>query len=179
MLTKSDIIGVHAGHALYGAVGASGYLNEVKEDRKLKNSIIKELKKMGYKPVDCSVRSASSASLCLHKIFEKSVTKHTTTNFSLHLNAGGGKGIEIYLPRGASYTTIQNAEKFCKELSREFGFENRGVKGTGTWYVNNYLKDCYLIEVGFVDSKFDKAIYDKYGANKIGKKIAHLMTKYL
>ena len=179
MLTKSDIIGVHGGHARYGAVGASGYLNEVKEDRKLKNSIINELKKMGYKPVDCSVRSASSASLCLHKILEKSIKKHTTTNFSLHLNAGGGKGIEIYLPRGASYTTRKNAEKFCEELSSEFGFENRGVKGTGTWYVNNHLKDCYLIEVGFVDSKFDKAIYDKYGAKKIGKKIAHLMTKYL
>ena len=179
MLTKSDIIGVHGGHARFGAVGASGYLNEVKEDRKLKNSIISELKKMGYKPVDCSVKSASSASLCLHKILEKSIKKNTTTNFSLHLNAGGGKGIEIYLPRGASYTTRQNAEKFCKELSREFGFENRGVKGTGTWYVNKHLKDCYLIEVGFVDSKFDKAIYDKYGAKKIGKKIAHLMTKYL
>ena len=59
MLTKSDIIGVHGGHARFGAVGASGYLNEVKEDRKLKNSIISELKKMGYKPVDCSVKSAS------------------------------------------------------------------------------------------------------------------------
>ena len=55
MLKKSDIIGVHGGHARYGAVGASGYLNEVKEDRKLKNSIIKELRQIGYNAVDCTV----------------------------------------------------------------------------------------------------------------------------
>ena len=34
-MTKSNIIGIHGGHAVIGSRGAKGYLDEVNVDRKL------------------------------------------------------------------------------------------------------------------------------------------------
>lgn len=177
-MKKSDIIGIHGGHAKVGAVGSSGIINEVKYDRILKNVIIKELREMDYKAVDCTVAIAKTSIRCLVKIGKKSRKKKTTVNFSVHLNAGGGNGVEIYLPENASEKMVDNGYKFCKQLSKEFGFDNRGVRGIGKFYVNRHMRKCYLLEVGFVDSKKDVAIYNKYGADVIGKRIAHLIVRY-
>lgn len=177
-MKRSDIIGLHGGHAKVGAVGAIGIINEVKYDRKLKNAIIKELRKMGYTSVDCTVAVAKTAMGCLFKIAKKSEKKNTTINFSVHLNSGGGNGVEIYLPENASDKMIDKAYKFCKSLSKEFGFDNRGVRGIGKWYVNRHMRKCYLLEIGFVDSKKDVAIYNQYGPDVIGKRIAHLIVRY-
>ena len=177
-MKKSDIIGVHGGHAKVGAVGAIGIISEVRYNRKLKNAIIKELREMGYKAVDCTVAHATTSIDCLVKIADKSVNKRTTINFSIHPNAGGGNGVEIYVPENASEEMVDNAYRFCKSLSKEFGFENRGVRGIGKWYVNRHMRKCYLLEIGFVDSKKDVAIYNKYGADVIGKRIAHLIVRY-
>lgn len=177
-MKKTDIIGVHGGHAKVGAVGSIGIISEVKYDRKLKNAIIKELRKMGYTSVDCTVAVAKTAMGCLFKIAKKSEKKKATVNFSVHINAGGGNGVEIYLPENASEKMVDNGYKFCKALSKEFGFDNRGVRGIGKWYVNRHMRECYLLEIGFVDSKKDVAIYNKYGADVIGKRIAHLIVRY-
>ena len=177
-MKKSDIIGIHGGHAKIGAVGARGIIDEVVYDRKLKNAIIKELRYMGYKAVDCSVASAQSSMDCLVKIARKSVKKKTTVNFSIHLNSGGGNGIEIYLPENVSEQMADNAYQFCKALSKEFKFANRGVKGVGKFYVNRHMRKCYLLEIGFVDSSKDVKIFNAYGADAIGKRIAHLIARY-
>lgn len=177
-MRKTDIIGIHGGHAKFGAVGSRGIIDEVRYDRILKNAIIKELREMGYTSVDCTVAVAKTAMGCLFKISKKSEKKNTTINFSVHLNSGGGKGVEIYLPVNATEKMVDNAYKFCKLLSKEFGFDNRGVRGIGNWYVNRHMRKCYLLEIGFVDSKKDVAIYNKYGADMIGKRIAHLIVRY-
>lgn len=177
-MKRSDIIGVHGGHSKVGAVGAIGIINEVEYDRKLKKAIIKELRKMGYTAVDCTVAVSKTPMECLFKISEKSRKKNTTINFSVHLNAGGGKGVEIYLPENASKKMVDNAYEFCKSMSKEFGFDNRGVRGCGKWYVNRHMRNCYLLEIGFVDCEKDVAIYKKYGAYEIGKRIAHLIVRY-
>lgn len=177
-MKKSDVIGVHGGHAKIGATGACDLISEVEFDRKLKNAIIKELRKMGYTAVDCTVAVAKTPMECLFKITEKSRKKNTTINFSVHLNAGGGNGVEIYLPENASEKMVDNAYYFCKSLSKEFDFDNRGVRGCGKWYVNRHMRNCYLLEIGFVDSKKDVCIYNKYGADVIGKRIAHLIVRY-
>lgn len=178
MLSKKAVVGIHGGHAVVGSRGASGYMDEVKMNRLIKKACIKELNKRGYKTVDCSVKVAKSANDCLFKIKKKSVKGRTTINFSLHLNAGGGHGVEIYLPWDATVNDRANAGRLCSGLSKGFGFPNRGVKGCGKLYVCNYLNNCYLLEIGFVDSKVDKEIYDKYGCDKIGKKLADLIIKY-
>lgn len=178
MLSKNEVVGIHGGHAVLGSRGASDIMDEVKMDRAIKKACIKELKKRGYKTVDCSVKVAKSVCGCLLKIKKKSVKGNTTINFSIHLNAGGGNGVEIYLPHNATINDRNNADRLCRDLANHFGFADRGIKGNGKWYVCNRLAQCYLIEIGFVDSKIDKAIYDHYGCKIIGKKLADLIIKY-
>ena len=96
----------------------------------------------------------------------------------MHLNSGGGNGVEIYLPHNATINDRNNADRLCRDLADEFGFADRGIKGKGKWYVCNHLSQCYLVEIGFVDSKVDKTIYDHYGCEKIGRKLADLIIKY-
>lgn len=178
MLSKKAVVGIHGGHAVVGSRGASDIMDEVKMDRAIKKACIRELKKRGYMAVDCSVKYAKSALDCLVKIKKKSVKARTTINFSIHLNAGGGNGVEIYLPYNATINDRNNAERLCRDLAKDFGFANRGIKGKGKWSVCIHLTQGYLIEIGFVDSKIDKTIYDHYGCEKIGKKLADLIIKY-
>ena len=174
-MTKNDVIGIHAGHAKFGSRGASGLMDEVVMNRKLKKWTIYYLRKMGYKAVDCTVANGKSSTDVLNKIRKKSLNKQTTVNVSIHLNSGGGNGVEIYLP---ATTSAPKGLEITKKLSNDFGFANRGVRGIGTFYVNKYLTKGYLIEVGFVDSKMDKTIYDYYGCKKIGKSLAQCIIKY-
>ena len=174
-MMKSDVIGIHAGHAKIGSRGASSLMDEVVVNRKLKKWTIYYLRKIGYNAVDCTVNVGKSSGDVLKKIEKKSIKKHTTVNVSIHLNSGGGNGVEIYLPTTAS---IPKGEQFTKKLSKDFGFSDRGVKGVGTFYVNKHLTKCYLLEVGFVDSKMDTLIYKQHGCKKIGKSIAQAIIKY-
>ena len=174
-MMKSDVIGIHAGHAKLGSRGALGFLDEVVVNRKLKKWTIYYLRKMGYNAVDCTVAVGKSSGDVLNKIKKKSIKKNTTVNISIHLNSGGGNGVEIYLPTSCSKA---KGEEFTKKLSNDFGFADRGVKGIGTFFVNNHLTKGYLLEVGFVDSKMDTLIYDQYGCKKIGKSIAQAIIKY-
>ena len=178
MLSKNAVVGIHGGHAVVGSRGASDYMDEVKMDRAIKKACIKELNKRGYKTVDCSVKVAKSAWDCLLKIKKKSVKGRTTINFSIHLNAGGGNGVEIYIPNNATINDHSNADRLCRDLANYFGFANRGIKRKENLYVCNHLPYAYIIEIGFVDSIVDKEIYDYYGCNKIGKKLADLIIKY-
>lgn len=174
-MMKSDVIGIHAGHAKIGSRGARGLMDEVVINRKLKKWVIYYLRKMGYKTVDCTVATGVTGEDVLSKIRKKSVDKKTTVNVSIHLNSGGGNGVEIYLP---TTTSIPKGEQFTKKLCQDFGFADRGVKGVGTFYVNKHLTKGYLLEVGFVDSKIDTLIYSQYGCKKIGKSIAQAIIKY-
>ena len=174
-MMKSDVIGIHAGHARLGSRGASALMDEVVVNRKLKKWTIYYLRKMGYNAVDCSVAVGKSSGDVLNKIKKKSLKKQTTVNVSIHLNCGGGNGVEIYLP---TTTSIPKGEQFTKKLCQDFGFADRGVKGVGTFYVNNHLTKGYLLEVGFVDSKMDKLIYDYYSCKEIGKSLAQCIIKY-
>ena len=174
-MMKMGIVGVHGGQAKIGSRGASALLDEVVVNRKLKKWTIYYLRKMGYNAVDCTVAVGKSSGDVLNKIKKKSIKKNTTVNVSIHLNSGGGNGVEIYLPPSCSKA---KGEEFTKKLSNDFGFVNRGVKGIGTFYVNNHLKNGYLIEVGFVDSRMDWSIYEFYSCKEIGKSIAQAIIKY-
>ena len=118
MLSENAVVGIHGGHAVVGSRGASGYMDEVKMDRLIKKACIKELKKRGYKTVDCSVKVAKSAWDCLLKIKKKSAEGRTTINFSVHLNGGGGHGVEMYLPWYATVNDCANARRLFIFLSK-------------------------------------------------------------
>lgn len=172
MIKKNDVICIHGGHAVIGSRGAKGYLDEVKRDRALCKVVVKELKKRGYNVKNISVKTGSNANIVLRKLKNRSLKNGARHNICFHLNAGGGHGVEIYPPR------IYNGSD-CKQFLNDFckmtGFSNRGIKDPGKWYVNRHLSDCYLLEVGFVDSLIDKRIYERCGNAYIGKALAECL----
>ena len=86
---------VHGGHNKI-VPGASGYLNEVAEDRKVKNTIIKYLKAQGHTVYDCTDDSGNTQSKNLSNIVRKcNAHGGITLDISVHLNAGGGTGTEV------------------------------------------------------------------------------------
>lgn len=176
MLKKSDCIGINAGHAVHGSRGARGYMDEVTMNRRLKKWVIKSLRSKGYNAFDISVASGKTSGEVLSKIVKKAEKKGTNVNISIHLNAGGGDGIEVYPP---TYKEDLNAYRMARSISEKIGFKNRGVKEAGKWFVNRKLKKCYLFEIGFVDSRFDYYIYKEKGCKKIGYAIADAIIEHI
>ena len=81
---------VHGGHNKI-VPGASKYLDEVAEDRKVKNEIIRLFKQEGYIAYDCTDDSGTTQSKNLINIVKKCNGHSVTLDISIHLNAGGDK----------------------------------------------------------------------------------------
>jgi len=87
----------------------------------------------------------------------------------VHLNAGGGKGVEVWY-----YSGIAVSEAFARELLGPLvqytGLMNRGVKGDATnrWGRLGFIRDtaplAALIELGFIDNAGDVAVVKEKGA---------------
>lgn len=162
---------VHGGHNKI-VQGASGYLNEVTEDRKVKNAIIKYLKSMGHTVYDCTDDAGKTQSKNLSNIVAKcNAHSGITLDISIHLNAGGGTGVEVLYTssKGKSY-----AEKVSKSISSTLGLKNRGAKERDNLYVLNHTNaTAILVECCFVDNKTDK---EKWNVDKCAKAIVEAVT---
>lgn len=162
---------VHGGHNKI-VPGAAGYLNEVTEDRKVKNAIIKYLKAQGHTVYDCTDDSGNTQSKNLSNIVRKcNAHGGITLDISVHLNAGGGTGTEVLYTssKGKPY-----AEKVSKAIANSLGLKNRGAKKRDNLYVLNHTNaPAILIECCFVDSKTDKS---KWNVDKCAKAIVEAVT---
>lgn len=162
---------VHGGHNKI-VPGAAGYLNEVTEDRKVKNAIIKYLKAQGHTVYDCTDDSGNTQSKNLSNIVKKcNAHSGITLDISVHLNAGGGTGTEVLYTssKGKPY-----AEKVSKAIANSLGLKNRGAKKRDNLYVLNHTNaPAILIECCFVDNKTDKA---KWNVDKCAKAAVEAIT---
>ena len=80
---------------------------------------------------------------------------------SIHMNAGGGRGTEVWI---GSERGRHIAEKVVRSIS-ELGFRNRGVKlqgkdGKGLYVLRHTRMTAILVEGCFVDSREDMELYD-------------------
>lgn len=156
---------VHGGHNKY-STGASKYLNELTEDRKVNKEVISLLKAQGHTVYDCTDDSGKSQSANLSNIVKKCNAHDVDLDISIHLNAGGGTGVEVW---GYDSGINDVAKRVCSKISNALGIKNRGVKYSKDLYVlRNTRAKAILIECCFVDSKTDK---EKWDANKCAKAI--------
>ena len=161
---------VHGGHNKI-VPGASGYLDEVTEDRKVKNQLILYLRSMGHTVYDCTDDSGKTQSKNLANITAKCNQHDVTLDISIHLNAGGGTGTEVLYVSSSGKTY---AEKVSRAVSSALGITNRGAKKRTDLYVLNHTKSAaILVECCFVDSKIDKG---KWNAEVCAKAIAEAVT---
>ena len=160
------IFNVHGGHNSK-VTGASGILNELTEDRKIKNLVISKLRNLGHTVYDCTDEVGATQARNLTNIVNKCNAHKVDLDISIHLNAGGGTGVEVlvYSKNGSSTAA---ATRICQEISK-LGFPNRGVKERTNLYVLKHTNSpSLLVECCFVDNQSDA---NRYNAEKVASAI--------
>lgn len=160
---------IHAGHCPQGqgASGAVGFLQESIENRKVKNRVISALKNAGHTVYDCTDDTNCTANQNLQRIVSKCNAHNVDLDVSIHLNAGGGTGVEVWCYDGK---TADIASAICEKVSTALGIPNRGVKHSkGLYVLKNTKSPALLVEYCFVDSQNDA---DKWDTDKCGDAIA-------
>jgi hypothetical protein len=151
---------IHAGHAPSnsgGAGGAVGILNESNEARKVKDQVIFYLRNNGHTVYDCTSNQGLTQNGVLKDIVSKCNAHSVDLDVSIHFNAGGGKGVEVWCYDNG---TSAVASRICNAIAG-LGFANRGVKYSKQLYVLSTTKSpAILIECCFVDSQTDANIYN-------------------
>ena len=173
---------VHAGHnpANRIACGAVGLLDESKENRLVKNELIKYLRNYGNTVYDCTEDNGTSQSDVLKKIVAKCNAHTVDFDFSLHLNSGrndyngDGKqaGVEIHI--SADNKGKRAVAQRILDRMKAIGFNtSRGIKIRNDLYVLNHTNaPAILVEICFVDDKDDYNQYMKVGYKAVAKAIA-------
>lgn len=157
---------INAGHTKLGTgTGASKYLNESKETRKIAYELMKLLADSKHEVIPAVYdRSANN----LKEAVQLANDKQADLFVSIHLNAGGGQGCEAYTWKGQQ---VAQAVKACSYL-KMLGFKNRGVKdGSSLYVIKNTKCTAILVEVCFVDNKADAELYKSVGHGNIAKAI--------
>lgn len=157
---------INAGHTKYGTgTGASKYLNESIETRKIAYELLKLLADSKHEAIAAVYdRSANN----LKEAVTLANNEGADLFISIHLNAGGGTGCEAYTWRGQQ---VAQAVKACSYL-KKLGFKNRGIKdGSGLYVIKHTKCTAILIEVCFVDNKADAELFKKIGYSNIAKAI--------
>lgn len=160
------IINVHGGHNAR-VPGASGLINEVTEDRKVKDLVISKLQALGHTVYDCTDDAGASQSANLANIVAKCNAHTADLDVSIHFNAaandpsGDGKttGTEV-LVYSMTSAAAPYASAICDAIAA-LGFKNRGVKERPDLYVLKHTQaPALLVECCFVDDADDVALYD-------------------
>lgn len=156
---------IHGGHNKI-VPGASRIIDEVTEDRKVKNALIELLDDAGHTVYDCTDDSGRTSGANLANIVAKCNKHSVDLDVSIHLNSGRGDtkgdgstgGVEVFC---YDSKTRDVAKKIADAIAAEFGYHNRGVKySTGLYVLRNTKSKAILIECCFVDDKDDAKVWN-------------------
>ena len=153
--------------------GASAIIDELTEDRKVKDSVIKYLKQIGHEVLDVTPPDNTNLSQS-DLIYGVDSANHYGADLfiSIHFNKAydiynGDLGSEVCV-----YSPFDIAQRVVNGLS-SLGFKNRGQKVRTNLYELKHSKmKAMIIEVCFVESTGDVKLYKQLGHDLIGKTIA-------
>lgn len=156
---------VNAGHTKIGkGAGAYKYLSESRETRRIAYHLLYLLTGTNHEVIP-AIYDVSNNNL--KEAVTLSNNKGADLFISIHLNAGGGEGVEVYTWKGKK---LKQATNICQNIAA-LGYKNRGIKDGSHLYVinkTNAKTEAILIECCFVDNLKDK---EKYNAYKIAEAI--------
>lgn len=160
---------INAGHTKVNpGTGAIKYLNESIETRKIAYQLMSLLAETNHEVIP-AVFDRSNGNI--KEAVDLSNKKNAELFISIHLNAGGGKGVEVFTWNG-SKTPL--AEEICKSLAPVCN-GNRGVKnGSMLYVIKNTKCPAVLIECGFVD---DKEFANRYNSNEVALNIFNAIKR--
>lgn len=98
---------------------------------------------------------------------------------SIHHNAGGGTGTEVYYHTNGTAEDKKVANLLAPKLATKTGLRNRGVK-TEKWAVLTCKATAILVEGGFMDTKSDyDIITSEEGQRAYAKAVVEMIVEYL
>lgn len=166
------VYNVHGGHNRI-CPGAGKYLDEVTEDRKVKDRVIALLRAAGHTVYDCTDDVGRTSGANLANIVAKCNSHRVALDISIHLNAGGGHGVEVLYYPGSS-VGYSKAVVTSAAVANALGIANRGAKERpGLYVLRNTVSPAILVECCFVDSQSDAA---KWNVEKCAKAIVEAVT---
>ena len=151
---------VSSGHGKY-VRGASGYIDEVDEARKVVEQVAKDLRSLDVDTATYHDDVSKSQNENLNRIVDFHNSKSRDIDISVHFNAfettSKAMGCEVL------YVTQETlARQVVDRICAAVPFLNRGPKKrTDLFFLNQTEAPSILIEVCFVDSKADVDIYHK------------------
>lgn len=158
------VINVHAGHNPHGKVacGAVGLISESIENRRVKDLVVDELRRMGHTVYDCTVEDGTSQSDVLNRIIRKCNAHKVDLDVSIHFNSSSnaqasGSEVYVYSDRSQAVSTARETLNAICSL----GFRNRGVKTNSKLaFLRRTSAPAMLIECCFVSSEKDVSLYN-------------------
>ena len=168
---------VRGGHTEL-CTGASALINELTEDRKVKDSVCKYLKQLGHTVLDVTppVNYTTSSSADLAYGVNKANNWGADLFISIHFNKcydsyNGALGTETCV-----YFENEYGKRIVNALS-SLGFKNRGQKvRTGLYELSHTNMTSVIVETCFVEATEDVVLYKKLGSDAIGKTIAEAIA---
>lgn len=166
-------IAVRGGHN-FSVKGATGIIDETVEDRKVKDAVIKYLRKAGFEVLDVTAPDSCNTVLSdlafgVNKANNWGADLFVSCHFNNaydHYNGTIGTEVWTYSENFAEAVRVNN------KLAG-LGFKNRGVKHrTGLYELRETGMKSMIVETCFVEATGDVDLYRKLGADKIGKAIA-------
>lgn len=149
---------ISSGHGLY-VRGASGILDEVDEARRVVEALADELRQRGVDVVTYHDDVSTSQNENLNRIVDFHNSQQRDCDVSIHFNAYE----QVSKPMGTECLYVTQADVAAKvsEAIAMVGLIDRGPKKrTDLFFLNETEMPAILIEVCFVDSEADAAIYE-------------------
>jgi|GEM_PF-1467085 len=150
---------ISSGHGLY-VRGASGFVDEVDEARKIVPKVARYLRELGVGVVEYHDNTSKSQKENVNRIVAYHNSQERDLDVSIHLNASkttdSPMGAEVLYKTASDQAIITvNSMVTASKL------KNRGAKyRDNLGFLNNTHKPAILIEICFCDSKADADIYN-------------------
>ena len=160
--------GIDLGHGTGQDRGAVGKIAEETIINAVGNLVMSKLKELGHSVVELRPTTANSVNNSLEQRYNKADYYNVDLCVSIHANAGGGKGTEVFTYKAKEVTQARAVLNNLVAL----GFANRGIKdGSNLAMVKRPKATAMLIEVCFVDTQSDVDLYNSIGVEKIANAI--------
>ena len=157
--------------------GASALIDELTEDRKVKDSVIKYLKQLNHEVLDVTPPDSTSTS---SSDLIYGVNKANNFGADLFISIHFNKCYDSYNGALGTETCVYSENEYGKRIVNalsSLGFKNRGQKvRTGLYELSHTNMTSVIVETCFVEATEDVALYKKLGPDAIGKTIAEAIT---
>lgn len=153
--------------------GASGYIDEVAEDRKVGAKLKGLLLNAGHAVIDVTAPHTMRYPDETNYRVSAANASGADLFISLHFNAGGGSGPEALYYSGDA-AGLEYAARISAELAATLGLRDRGAKPRTqeVAVIRDTTMTAVLVEVCFVDTKRDADAYRAAGAEAAAAAIA-------